>query len=176
MGGFPRVVGKEKCIKEESFRFPFGFETATRPWASFSRKGIHAYSSSPPFISLYFFLLSFSFFFFPSFSYSPIFQPQFRLTIRRRIEKRAVQTSAGFHQVLISSSFASRRGSRGCASNTTSLSLFPLVCSNTRRSNARFYSSWIVFPPRDKTRFCSVLNRYFKILFFHRRCDVSVYI
>ena len=121
MGGFPRVVGKEKCIKEESFRFPFGFETATRPWASFSRKGIHAYSSSPPFISLYFFLLSFSFFF-PSFSYSPIFQPQFRLTIRRRIEKRAVQTSAGFHQVLISSSFASRRGSRGCASNTTSLS------------------------------------------------------
>lgn len=80
-------------------------------------------------------------FFLPSFSYSPIFQPQFRLTIRRRIEKRAVQTSAGFHQVLISSSFASRRGSRGCASNTTSLSLFPLVCSNTRRSNARFYSS-----------------------------------
>lgn len=65
MGSFPRVVGKEKCIKEESFRFPFGFETATRPWASFSRKGIHAYSSSPPFISLYFFLLSFSFF--PSF-------------------------------------------------------------------------------------------------------------
>lgn len=62
-------------------------------------------------ISSFFSFLSFS-------SYSLIFQPQFRLTIRRKIEKRAVQTSAGFRQVLISFSFGSRRGSRGCAFNT----------------------------------------------------------
>lgn len=140
--------------KEEPFHFPFGFETATRPWASFSRKKhtrIHP-PFSLPFISLYFFLLSFSF--------SLIFA-HFSIPISAHDPKEDWKESrANVSRVppsINSPSFGSRRGSRACASNTLFLySLWPWVCLNTRRSNIRFYPSWIV--PSRAIRHSSIVR------------------
>lgn len=158
IGGFPRVVEKE-----ESFQFSFGFKTATRSWASFSRKEytrIHP-PSSPPFISLHFFLLFFSFFLLIFAHFSTPISAHDPKKDWKESRANVSRVPPGINFLLF---WESPRKSRLRIQH--SFSLFPLVRSNTRRSNVRFYSSWIAFL-RAITFFGSVLNCYLKILFFH---------
>lgn len=160
--------------REESFHFPFGFETATRPWASFSRKKhtrIHS-PFSPPFISLYFFLLSFSF--------SLIFA-HFSIPISAHDPKEDWKESrANVSRLLpgINSPLFWKSPRKSRLRIEHSFSLFPLAMSLFKYTPFQYTLLSIVnrFLARDKTFFYSALNYYFKILLFHRGLTISVYI